>query len=128
MRKGSNRGFTLIEVIISTLLISVGVVATISTFGSISATANRLNRSETAQKLAREQLNEIVGTQSYTQSNLSGEWSDNDYAWSAAVNPTGVENLQTITVTITKKGKSQAETTATAYIYVPPTNTGGGGQ
>lgn len=125
MRRGSNRAFTLVEVVISTALIAVGVVAVMATFGAINATGNRLNVSEMTQRLAQEQVDELIATAAYTAA-ASGQWDDLGYAWTSSTSPTGIENLQTVTVRVTSIDRTtEVLASATAYIFVPPVQTGG---
>ena len=118
----------MVEVVISTLLLSVGIVAVVGSFGSALSTSSKLKKAELVERLAQQKLDELISTHTFDQSNLGGEFTDNDYAWTATTQPTGVENLEAVTVRITKKGRNAEQAAeATCYVYVPPQN-GGAGQ
>jgi prepilin-type N-terminal cleavage/methylation domain-containing protein len=124
------RGFTLIEALVATVIVGIGVVGTMAGFSVISRTEVRLHESELMQRLAHEKLDELIATGEATQSGQTGDFSDRNltgYTWSLTTQSTSVTNLNGIVLTVTKgDGQDAAKVTATTLLYVHPTTTTGG--
>ncbi|MBS1724086.1 MAG: prepilin-type N-terminal cleavage/methylation domain-containing protein [Armatimonadetes bacterium] len=124
-----SKGFTMVEVLVACVLMSIGVVAVMRSAGQISATQAVLRQRETGQHLANGKLQEIVALGNIEQADTEGDFKDNGYSnfkWTAQVTPSGIENLDLVRVTVTKDGTDQNESSvAESLAYVAPAATGG---
>lgn len=122
------RGFTLVEVIVSVALLAVGIVAVLSTIGHMTKTEAMVQEGERMRRLADEKLQELIGTGDYvtlTDGDFS-ERGENRYTWTSALEPTGVESLESLTVTVVRVNRrDDLGYDASQLIYIPPVATGG---
>ncbi len=128
MKSGSKRkGFTLVEALVSVTLLAVGVAALMGALGSFSFSEAKALESEQGQRLALRKLDELKATGEIQQAPLSGtfqEDGDQNHEWKAELEPSGVENLNTVRVTVTKSGSQTILGTAEGLEFRPPV-TGG---
>ena len=79
-------------------------------------------------RLADEKLHELVATGDF-QIVTEGDFSDIGearYAWTSALDPTGVENLDVLTVIVTRSSvRDDSGFEASQLLFIPPTTTGG---
>jgi len=118
------KGFTLIEVLVATVLVAVGVTGTLSALSAMAQSKTRVQQSQLMQKLADDKLAEVIATGDAFNGTASGSFDGTDatgITWSSQDDSTGVENLDAITVTV-KKG--DREVTASTLIYRAPAATG----
>jgi type II secretory pathway pseudopilin PulG len=107
-------GFTLVEALASVVLISVGVVATLTTLSAFSRSQLHANQSEEMLRLAIKKYDEIVATGALPSGEASGDFSDvnkPDLTWRAERNPTGTGNLDLIQVDVSRKGDTRGQRT-----------------
>jgi len=123
-----HRGFTLIEAIVSVALLAVGIVAALSAIGQMTKTEGIVQEGERMRRLADEKLQELIATGDY-QTITEGDFTErgeNRYSWSTVLDPTGVENLESLTVTVVHVNRrDDSGYKASQLIYVPPVATGG---
>jgi type II secretion system protein I len=124
----SRRGFTLVEALASVALLAVGIVAAVGTLGRMANSEALLQEKERMARLADEKLQELIGTGDF-QTVTSGDFQErgeNRYLWSAALEPTGIENLEVVTVTVARQDeRGELESVASQLIFIPPVATGG---
>jgi type II secretion system protein I len=124
----SRRGFTLVEALASVALLAVGIVAAVGTLGRMAHSEALLQEKERMARLADEKLQELIGTGDF-QTVTSGDFQERGesrYLWSAALEPTGVENLEVVTVTVARQDeRGELESVASQLIFIPPVATGG---
>ena len=122
------RGFTLVEAIVSVALLAVGIVAALSTIGQMTKTEGIVQEGERMRRLADEKLQELIATGDYetiTEGDFT-ERGENRYNWTSALEPTGVENLESLTVTVVRVNRrDDSGYEASQLIYIPPVETGG---
>jgi len=121
--------FTLIEAVVATALLGIGVSAAVGALAQLTRAEATLNDRVALHRLAQERLDEFLATSDSDATNLDGGFEDRGrptWSWSAEVVPTGVENLEEVTVTATDA--FGATVTARTARYRPPTtsNTGTG--
>ena len=122
------RGFTLVEAIVSVALLAVGIVAALSAIGQMTKTEGIVQEGERMRRLADEKLQELIATGDY-QTITEGDFTErgeNRYSWSTVLDPTGVENLESLTVTVVHVNRrDDSGYQASQLIYIPPVATGG---
>ncbi|MFZ4508339.1 MAG: prepilin-type N-terminal cleavage/methylation domain-containing protein [Fimbriimonas sp.] len=131
MSRGSRRGFTLIEVVVSLLLLGVGIVGVLGGLSAITQSESRLEDRETMDRLAIDKLEELLATGDVDSATLSGDFSDraeNRFTWSATVQPTGIQDLEYVQVTIARRSNDQVTRSVEKVFYRPPETTAGATQ
>ncbi len=122
MRRKSTYGFTLIEMLVATVLLAIGVTASL---GAISAATNaeaEAHRIQTASMLARQKLADLAvqglnGQLSAVQQQGTFAPDEPDYHWSENSISTQYTNLFEVTVTVTwGSGNDQHQTAITTYM------------
>jgi general secretion pathway protein I len=89
----SERGFTLLEVLVATVIMAVAVVALLSTLSTSTRNAARLTEYDRATLLARSKMDELLAAQKLPRRNmLEGTWPATQAAglrcgWRAIVSP-----------------------------------------
>jgi prepilin-type N-terminal cleavage/methylation domain-containing protein len=130
MSRGS-KGFTLIEALVSITLVGVGMTAVLSGLSSMSKSQFRARESEKMQRLAIQKYDELIATEEIDGAGLSGNFSDinlDSYQWQAVVEPSGIENLETVTVTVERSGwEDGPQAKIDGLVYRPPLTTAAGG-
>ena len=122
------RGFTMMEAIVSVALLAVGIVAALSAIGQMTKAEAIVQEGERMRRLADEKLQELIATGDY-QTITEGDFTErgeNRYTWTSLLDPTGVENLETLTVTVVRVNRrDDSGYDASQLIYIPPVATGG---
>ncbi len=122
-RSKKQTGFTLIEALIATVLVAVGVVAALQGIVAVQRGQAHVQDADLLQRLAAEKLNDLRYQSDPSQLGTGGNYLDRGYPnidWSATVASTSVDNVDQVTVTATKGTESESLTT---MIYVQPTTT-----
>jgi prepilin-type N-terminal cleavage/methylation domain-containing protein len=138
MRRRS--GFTLIEVLASAALVSVGLVACMSALGSMTHAEAIGREREAIANLAVEKYNEVVATTDLSQANqLNGDFTDRndqDHTWTgvaAAVNTTSSSTVvnttnaasgatvDSLSITVVSSSRPDLKYTVTGLVNIPPT-------
>jgi type II secretory pathway pseudopilin PulG len=125
-------GFSLVEALVAVALVGGGIASVVTALGATDRTEAKVLGAERLQRLAQQKLDEIVATEDYN--TTSGDFSDegaNGFEWTMTDDPSGVENLDTITVTVDKSNGTGGSQTVSTLVYRSPASTGttlGGGQ
>ncbi len=123
----AKRGFTLIEVLVTVVLVSVAVVGVLGGIRSIQAAGARARSADLLQRLVAEKLGDMKLLADPSAGASAGDFADRGYpdiTWTAAVEATGMTSLDKVTVTATQGGQEQALTT---LIFVRPSGGTGSG-
>lgn len=123
MSRGS-RGFTLIEILVAAVLVGVGIAAVLGGLASLSQAQRRLIERETIERLAQSKLKELAATREYesvTEGDFSAEGMGK-YAWQAATQESGVENLKHLSISVTLEN-SDLTAKAETLVFTPPAPT-----
>ena len=119
-----NSGFTLVEAVISVLLVAVGVVSTIQALGAMTKSDGQLRDRERMQRLAIQKYDELIGTGALTNASQDGDFKDRNvdaYTWKAEVIPGTVTNLDQIRVTVSDPDAPQGPSVEIDGLrYTPP--------
>ena len=125
-----NRAFTLVEALAAVVILAVGVSSVLHGFTVLGRTELRMRTAEKLQRLAEDKYDELMATGQTSQSGLNGDFSDigeNGYSWSLDVEPSGVDNLNSVVVTVTpSRGSTQDKAIAYGLQFVPPATAGAG--
>jgi prepilin-type N-terminal cleavage/methylation domain-containing protein len=120
------RGFTLVEMLVTIVLVSVALVAVFQGIARISATEAKARQADLLQRLAYQKISELGSVTDPRTSDSSGDFTDQGYpdvSWSIDVETTGTTTVQQVTVTATRGNDEQK---LTGMIYLRPlTSTGG---
>ena len=114
------RGFTLIEVLVTIVLVSVAIVGVLGGIRSIGAANARARTADLLQRLASEKMNDIKLRSDPSSGSNGGDFSDRGYrdiTWAVTVEASGPTNVDQVTVTATRGRASQA---LTALVFVRP--------
>ncbi|RYG16313.1 type II secretion system protein [bacterium] len=121
----SKRGFTLIEALVSAVLLAFGVTAVMLALGGQMRTEANVRRREVLLGLVRAKMDELAATTS-TNTSTDGDFGDQGFAgvtWGSSYEDTGIENVQALTVTVTDSADAQTELRESTLIYTPPVTT-----
>jgi prepilin-type N-terminal cleavage/methylation domain-containing protein len=127
LRKGrkANTGFTLVEVMVTTILLTIALVGTYQGIGAMDTARAYAVKADLLQRLAVEKLSDSELLQDPSANGSSGDFSDRGYpniTWTLTENTTNVTNLDEVSVTATQGKQSQLVTT---QMYVAPVGTTG---
>ena len=115
------RGFTLIEVLVTIVLVSIAVVAVLGGLRVIAAADAQTRSADLMQRLVAEKLGDMRLLSDPAAAGSTGDFSDRGHpeiTWTAAVEATGAADVDKVTVTATGDRRSQAVST---LIFVRPT-------
>jgi type II secretory pathway pseudopilin PulG len=119
-----SKGFTLVETLVSFVILTVGIASIIGAFGQMDRARGRAIETERMQRLAFDKYDELVGTGDYTLPALSGDFKDRSedrYTWRAELLQTGTSDLESLTVYVEAVANSDKLEQITGLIYTPPT-------
>lgn len=116
------RGFTLIEVLVAIILLGTGIAAVSLALGNVARNAARIEESASLNRLAARKLDELVATGEATNGNASGTFEEGfpNVNWAITSEPSGVENLNTITITVSKEANDETGKQMSTLVFVPP--------
>lgn len=120
MRRRSG-GFTIIEALVTAVLVAVAVVAALGGIRALEAADAKAKQVVLLQRLAAEKVNDLRILADPSQAGSSGDFSDRGYkdiTWAADVEATSVSNVDQIVVTATQGSVSQEVSTLE---YIPST-------
>ena len=106
--RNAAKGFTLVEVMASVVLLGVGIVSVISAYSAIARSEDRAREVEIMHRLAIAKYDEMRAITDTFAGSESGDFTEEgspDYVWELAVDPTGIENLDAITITVEHRGR-----------------------
>lgn len=118
MRRRNQQGFTIIEVLVTTVLVAVAVVAVLGGIRSLSQADIKARQAVLLQRLAAEKVNDLRILADPSQEGTSGDFSDRGYKdinWTADVEATSVSNVDQIVVTVAQ-GNATREVSTLVYI------------
>jgi prepilin-type N-terminal cleavage/methylation domain-containing protein len=121
MSKRPCYGFTLIEVLVTIVLVSVAIVGVMGGLRSIGAANTRAHTADLLQRLASEKMSDIKLLSDPSAGSDGGDFSDRGYGgitWAVTLEASGATNVDKITVTATRGRASQA---ITSLVFVRPT-------
>lgn len=132
----AKRGFTLIEVLVTVVLVSVAVVGVLGGIRAVQAAGARARSADLMQKLVSEKLGDITLLADPDADGRAGDFGDRGHAdirWTEDIEATGAAGVDKVTVTATRSGRSQA---ISALMFVRPSSgtspggalAGGGGR
>ncbi len=111
LNSGSNRAFTLIEVLVAVVLIGIAITALVGGLGTLTNSYRRSVERETLVRLAHEKLDELISTGEWT-SISEGEFNGDLYAnfeWALETETTTIEGLEFLRLTVTKTGPGRED-------------------
>jgi len=135
MLRDRRRGFSLLEAMVASILLAIGISGVMAALGAMTSARGRIIESERMQRLAVDKYDELVGTGAYSTPSLTGDFTDRNetrYTWRAELQDTGTTNLESFTVYVDPVAGRDAKTIqVTGLVFVPPTtgsgsSTGGG--
>ena len=122
------RGFTLVEALVSIVLLAVGITAASSALASLARGEARARDSARYYALAQSKYDELT-IDTTVQGDQSGDFADQDASeveWTFTVTPSGIENLDALKLTVQRRDGSGSSPVATlsSLRYSPPLTTG----
>lgn len=110
----AKRAFTLVEVLVATVMVAVGVAGLVGALSGFTKTEYNIRERETLSRLVHDKLDEMVATQGYL-SQTGGSFEGDEfvnYTWTVEEIQTGISGLVAIRVTVTSPnlGDETAET------------------
>jgi len=122
------KGFTIVEVVVATVLIVVGITALMRGLGAVDKATAALLEKDKVSRLAQQKLDEVIATEEYkTATQGSFDSPDEKYSWTLENVATGVESLVGLRLTVTDSTRANGRTgVAETLKYEPPTTTDAG--
>lgn len=121
MSRGSS-AFTLVEALAATVLLGIGIAATMGGLGAMARTERLRAERMLAHDLAQIQLNEVIATDPLDSPLIEGDFADEGYesfAWSLDVTPTGTEGLDLVRISVTRDGVDEPAAVLETLRYRP---------
>jgi len=112
-------GFTLIEVMVTSIIVAVAVAGVFDGIRSMAKTEVKANTADLLQRLAVEKVNDLEILSDPSVGGDNGDFSDRGYPdimWTADVETASITNVDELTVTVSQGTDSQ---TITTMVYVP---------
>jgi prepilin-type N-terminal cleavage/methylation domain-containing protein len=127
MRK-SRSGFTLVEVLVTAVVLAIGISAGVRTMGAMAQASAAAADRETAIRLAGERLANIEAVEGVGTGNTQGDFqNDPRFHWQQQINAGPETGVMEVVVTITwREGRLDRHYAVTTYLLDPTqlTNTG----
>lgn len=118
VRRNNRRfGFTLIEVMVATVLLGLGIAMGFSALSSMTTTELKIREKEKMNLLAVQKLDEIVAYGDIVNQQTDGDFADfgePNYKWTMDTQPSGTENVVTVRVTVTTSQDKSTDPTSSA--------------
>ncbi len=117
------KGFTLIELMVTTVVVGVGLAGVMAGIRAIGVADVKARTADTLQQLAAQKLAEVRTSSDIANASTSGDFSDQGYSdinYQVDVQPSGTDNIDEVKVTVTQNNDTQ---TLTEFLFVPPTTT-----
>lgn len=121
-RLGRQRAFTLIEVLVALLIISISLTAIAVTMGSMLDTATSLRERTYASWIAQNRLVEIRAAGTVPEVGESSgdlEYANSEWEWRSVISETGVDNLMRIDVSVFRPGAADPVRSVTGFAGEP---------
>lgn len=116
------RGFTLIEVLVALLIISISLTAIAVTMGSMLDTASSLRERTYASWIAQNRLVEIRAAGAVPEVGESSgdlDYANTEWEWRSVISETGIENLMRIDVSVFRPGAEDPVRSVTGFAGEP---------
>jgi prepilin-type N-terminal cleavage/methylation domain-containing protein len=125
------RGFTLIEALVATVILGIGISAVLTAISSVTRAEARAREQDFVQLLAERKYEELVATEADLSAPTDGNFEDEGvfgYRWNMESADSGIEGLQSITVSVEPEDALVTDVfgEAVGLVYIPPTTTVGG--
>ncbi|GAB4459650.1 MAG: hypothetical protein OHK0029_22480 [Armatimonadaceae bacterium] len=124
-RRGFAAGFTLIEVLVTIVLIVLALVGVLGGIRALNATDVKARDADLLQRLAQEKYNELTTVTDPRTTDDSGDFTEQGYpeiTWTVEVEPSGAENVDQVTITTTRNDNNNSQT-LTGLVFIPPATT-----
>lgn len=121
--RNASRGFTLMEVLVTVVLVSIAIVGVLGGIRAIKAADIKVQTADLLQRLASEKISDLSLLQDPSANGTEGDFTDRGYpdtTWSLQEDTAGITSLVQVTVTVTQGKESQALTT---LMFVRPQTT-----
>lgn len=121
---GRRTGFTLIEVMVALVIVSLSLAAVAASMGQMIDTANTMRDRTFASWIAQNKIAEmrLAGViPEVGESSGEVDYANTSWAWTAEVSETGVENLLKVDVTVSYAGVDAPVRQVTGFIGEPVT-------
>lgn len=118
----SERGFTLVEVMVALAIVALALTAMASSMNTMIDNANTMRERTYASWIAQNKITEMRLANVIPEvTSTSGEvdYAGTEWAWRAVVSETGVENLFRVDVTVSYPGDRDGLRTVTGFIGEP---------
>jgi general secretion pathway protein I len=115
-------GFTLIEVMVALVIVSLALAGVAASMGQMIDTANAMRDRTFASWIAQNKIAEmrLAGAlPEVGESSGDVEFANADWSWTADVSETGIENLMKVEVTVSYAGLDQPVRQVTGFIGEP---------
>jgi general secretion pathway protein I len=119
---GRRTGFTLIEVMVALVIVSLSLAAVAASMGQMIDTANTMRDRTFASWIAQNKIAEmrLAGViPEVGESSGEVDYANTSWAWTAEVSETGVENLLKVDVTVSYAGVDAPVRQVTGFIGEP---------
>lgn len=120
------RGFTMVEVLVTVVLVSVALVGVFGGLRSLQAADARAQTADLLQRLASEKVADLKLLSDPSTGPGAGDFADRGYpdvTWSASVEATGTTDVDKVTITATRGRASQS--LATLFFVRPSSGSPG---
>ena len=129
------KGFTLVEALVSIVLLAVGIASASSALAALARGEARARDASKYYALAQSKYDELTidatgqgGPTGGAQGDQSGDFADQgepDVEWTFTVAPSGIENLDALSLTVTRRGSDTAPRAVLSSLrYTPPLTAG----
>jgi len=128
MKSARNRGFTLIEAMVSAALVAVGVASAMGAYGALTKAQSQIQERDRMQRLAISKYDELIasGLSNAASSGDFQAYNDNRYKWTADIANTGTTGLQSLTLTVTSnQPNDNTQVSVEGMLFDPTTTTTG---
>ncbi|MCX6379342.1 MAG: type II secretion system protein [Armatimonadetes bacterium] len=119
----TQKGFTLVELIVTIFIVSVALVAVMGGIRSLGVADVKAHEAELLQQFAAQKLADLRTAADLNNAETSGNFSDQGYAgvtFQVTVQPSGTDNVDEVKVTVLHNNEAQS---LTELMFVPPAPT-----
>ncbi|MDX2065626.1 MAG: type II secretion system protein [Fimbriimonadaceae bacterium] len=117
------RGYTLIEALVSIVLLGIGITGVSIALGAMAKNSARIQQSAQIQRLATMKLAELAATGGAQNGNASGDFTEQDLPnvrWELATQPSGTQDLLVLTLSVTDTNQPDATFEVSTLQYQLP--------
>lgn len=121
----------MIEVLVATVLLGLGISLGFSALGSMTRTELRVRQVEKMNLLAVQKLNEVLAVGNVTNQQTDGSFSDYgdpDYKWTLETAASGIDNVETVRIIVQTSNNKTTDPSASAsgLVFTSPNAQNGG--